>query len=238
MQWHYFAAIAGVSRAGRCWRSRPPTSTRCRRSAATRSSTSGSPRRGRWCSSSSSACRSSPRPATCSRASGSAASTSAAWSALLVFAPRCCSCWCGAGRAKAASTRRTVIVGGGEPASALIEALAEQKRLRRRDHRPVRRPRRRPLAARDCAGERKLGTVDDLVEFARRTRVDLVIFSLPITAEEPHPADAEEAVGAAGRHPALGAHQQAALPPALLFLSSATCRCSTCSTGRSPTGTW
>ena len=35
----------------------------------------------------------------------------------------------------------------------------------------------------DCAGERKLGTVDDLVEFGRRTRVDLVIFSLPITAE-------------------------------------------------------
>jgi Undecaprenyl-phosphate glucose phosphotransferase len=33
------------------------------------------------------------------------------------------------------------------------------------------------------AGLRKLGTVDDLVEFARRTRVDLVIFTLPITAE-------------------------------------------------------
>ena len=36
----------------------------------------------------------------------------------------------------------------------------------------------------DCAGERKLGTVDDLVEFGRRTRVDLVIFSLPISAED------------------------------------------------------
>ena len=34
-----------------------------------------------------------------------------------------------------------------------------------------------------CAGLPKLGTVDDLVEFARRTRVDLVIFSLPISAE-------------------------------------------------------
>src|SRR5262249_24217098 len=33
-------------------------------------------------------------------------------------------------------------------------------------------------------GLRKLGTVDDLVEFARRTRIDLVIFSLPISAEE------------------------------------------------------
>ena len=34
-----------------------------------------------------------------------------------------------------------------------------------------------------CAGVPKLGTVDDLVAFARQTRVDLVIFSLPITAE-------------------------------------------------------
>ena len=30
----------------------------------------------------------------------------------------------------------------------------------------------------------KLGNVDDLVEFARSTRVDLVIFALPITAEQ------------------------------------------------------
>jgi len=35
----------------------------------------------------------------------------------------------------------------------------------------------------ETAGEKKLGTVDDLVEFGRRTRLDLVIFSLPITAE-------------------------------------------------------
>src|SRR4029077_14163786 len=33
------------------------------------------------------------------------------------------------------------------------------------------------------AGRQKLGTVDDLVEFARKTRIDLVIFSLPISAE-------------------------------------------------------
>src|SRR5690606_1730298 len=33
------------------------------------------------------------------------------------------------------------------------------------------------------AGYPKLGTVDDLVTFARRTRVDLIIFTLPITAE-------------------------------------------------------
>ena len=30
----------------------------------------------------------------------------------------------------------------------------------------------------------KLGNVDDLVEFARATRIDLVIFALPITAEQ------------------------------------------------------
>jgi Undecaprenyl-phosphate glucose phosphotransferase len=34
-----------------------------------------------------------------------------------------------------------------------------------------------------CGGLSKLGSVDDLVEFARRTRVDLVLFSLPISAE-------------------------------------------------------
>ena len=34
-----------------------------------------------------------------------------------------------------------------------------------------------------CEGVPKLGTVEDLVEFARQTRVDLVIFSLPISAE-------------------------------------------------------
>jgi Undecaprenyl-phosphate glucose phosphotransferase len=34
-----------------------------------------------------------------------------------------------------------------------------------------------------ASGHRKLGTVEDLVEFARRTRIDLVIFSLPISAE-------------------------------------------------------
>src|ERR1700710_2876733 len=34
-----------------------------------------------------------------------------------------------------------------------------------------------------CAGSPKLGKVDDIVEFARRTRVDLVLFALPISAE-------------------------------------------------------
>ncbi len=34
-----------------------------------------------------------------------------------------------------------------------------------------------------CAGSPNLGKIDDVVEFARRTRVDLVLFALPITAE-------------------------------------------------------
>ena len=79
-------------------------------------------------------------------------------------------------------TRRTVIVGGGEYGEQRDRGATAAKGFRRQDHRPVRRPRRRARSA-DCAGERKLGTVDDLVEFGRRTRVDLVIFSLPISAE-------------------------------------------------------
>src|SRR5437868_6284027 len=34
-----------------------------------------------------------------------------------------------------------------------------------------------------CAGSPKLGKVDDIVELARRTRIDLVLFALPISAE-------------------------------------------------------
>jgi Undecaprenyl-phosphate glucose phosphotransferase len=79
-------------------------------------------------------------------------------------------------------TRRTVIVGGGDAGARVIEELRSQKDSGieiigyfddRGDDR----------TGTECAGERKLGTVDDLVEFGRRTRVDLVIFSLPISAE-------------------------------------------------------
>jgi Undecaprenyl-phosphate glucose phosphotransferase len=79
-------------------------------------------------------------------------------------------------------TRRTAIVGGGDAGARVIEELRRQKDSgveiiglfddRGDDRGGV-----------QCAGERKLGTVDDLVEFGRRTRVDLVIFSLPISAE-------------------------------------------------------
>ncbi|MBX9823515.1 MAG: undecaprenyl-phosphate glucose phosphotransferase [Xanthobacteraceae bacterium] len=78
--------------------------------------------------------------------------------------------------------RRTAIVGGGEAGEQLIEAV---KAERDTDVRIIgvfddRADDRSPT---HVAGERKLGTVDDLVAFARRTRVDLVIFTLPITAE-------------------------------------------------------
>jgi Undecaprenyl-phosphate glucose phosphotransferase len=79
-------------------------------------------------------------------------------------------------------TRRTVIVGGGELGEALVDQFKDQ---RDSDVHIIglfddRNDGRSPNA---CGDQRKLGTVDDLVEFARRTRVDLVIFSLPIAAE-------------------------------------------------------
>jgi Undecaprenyl-phosphate glucose phosphotransferase len=78
--------------------------------------------------------------------------------------------------------RRTTIVGGGDAGETLVAAIHDQVDS---DIRIVglfddRGDERSPQA---MAGTRKLGTVDDLVEFARRTRVDLVIFSLPIAAE-------------------------------------------------------
>ncbi|MBI4274027.1 MAG: undecaprenyl-phosphate glucose phosphotransferase [Rhizobiales bacterium] len=79
-------------------------------------------------------------------------------------------------------TRRTVIVGGGEPGETLIRALQTQ------DDGDVRivgmfDDRSDDRSPQTCGGRFKLGTVNDLVEFARRTRIDLVIFSLPISAE-------------------------------------------------------
>ena len=75
--------------------------------------------------------------------------------------------------------RRTAIVGGGEAGENLIDAIKSERDT---DVRIIgvfddRADDRSPT---HVAGERKLGTVDDLVEFARRTRVDLVIFTLPI----------------------------------------------------------
>ena len=78
--------------------------------------------------------------------------------------------------------RRTAIVGGGEAAENLIKALDAQSDTGIRviglfdDRDDDRSP---DLVA----GYPKLGSVSDLVEFARRTQLDLVIFTLPISAE-------------------------------------------------------
>ena len=78
--------------------------------------------------------------------------------------------------------RRTIIVGSDCSGEELIEALKAHDDTDidvlgvfddRNDNR----------ALETCAGAAKLGKVDDIVEFARRTRVDLVLFALPISAE-------------------------------------------------------
>lgn len=80
-------------------------------------------------------------------------------------------------------TRRTVLVGGGGAADELLQQLADLPPADLQilgifdDRADARSP---PVVG----GFRKLGTVDDLIEFSRRTRVDLVIFTLPITAEQ------------------------------------------------------
>jgi Undecaprenyl-phosphate glucose phosphotransferase len=78
--------------------------------------------------------------------------------------------------------RRTAVVGGGEAAERLLRELNGD---RHSDLRVVgvfddRLDDRSPDV---IAGFPKLGTVDDLVAYARHVRLDLVIFALPITAE-------------------------------------------------------
>ncbi len=79
--------------------------------------------------------------------------------------------------------RRVIIVGGGAGAEALIDALTAESDSDVRicgvfdDRNDDRSP--------DVVGGiAKLGTVDDLVEFTRLTRVDLILVSLPLAAEE------------------------------------------------------
>ncbi|MCC2097628.1 MAG: sugar transferase, partial [Hyphomicrobiales bacterium] len=78
--------------------------------------------------------------------------------------------------------RRTVVVGGGPAAEQLLHELSSQKYSDIKiygvfdDRSDYRTP--------DVVGGYpKLGNVDDLVEFARHTRLDLIVFALPITAE-------------------------------------------------------
>jgi Undecaprenyl-phosphate glucose phosphotransferase len=78
--------------------------------------------------------------------------------------------------------RRTVIVGSDQNGEQLVQALNNQHDsdihvLGVFDDRNDAR------ALETCAGSPKLGRVDDIVEFARRTRIDLVLFALPISAE-------------------------------------------------------
>lgn len=78
--------------------------------------------------------------------------------------------------------RRTVVVGGGPAGEQVLRDLAAQK------HSDVRicgvfDDRNDERSPDVVAGFPRLGSVDDLVEFARHTRIDLVIFTLPISAE-------------------------------------------------------
>jgi Undecaprenyl-phosphate glucose phosphotransferase len=78
--------------------------------------------------------------------------------------------------------RRTVIVGADSNGEQLVEALKHQYDTDI-DVLGVFDDRNDSRALETCAGSPKLGKVDDIVEFARRTRVDLVLFALPISAE-------------------------------------------------------
>lgn len=78
--------------------------------------------------------------------------------------------------------RRAVIVGGGEPAKALIRSLEAQpdNDIRICGIFDDRNSKRSPDL---IAGYLKLGTFSELVEFARLARIDMLIISLPLTAE-------------------------------------------------------
>ncbi len=86
--------------------------------------------------------------------------------------------WTDAGRLQ----RRAVIVGGGKPAEELIGALDASPHggVRICGIFDDRRDERSPAV---IAGYAKLGTVAELVDFGRLARIDLLIVSLPITAE-------------------------------------------------------
>ena len=79
--------------------------------------------------------------------------------------------------------RRAVIVGGGKSAEQLIRALEQQpdNDVRICGIFDDRGDRRSPAVV---AGYPKLGTVSELVEFARLARIDMLILSLPLTAEK------------------------------------------------------
>lgn len=86
--------------------------------------------------------------------------------------------WTNQGKLK----RRTVIVGGGKDAEVLIESIRKgaDNDIRLFGLFDDRVDDRSPDMVAGCP---KLGRVSDLIEFARQTRVDLVIVSMPLSAE-------------------------------------------------------
>lgn len=78
--------------------------------------------------------------------------------------------------------RRTIIVGSDENGEKLIDLLNAQDDSDL-DILGVFDDRNDARSLDNCAGSPKLGKIDDIVEFARRTRIDLVLFALPISAE-------------------------------------------------------
>ncbi|MBX3597219.1 MAG: undecaprenyl-phosphate glucose phosphotransferase [Rhizobiaceae bacterium] len=79
--------------------------------------------------------------------------------------------------------RRAIIVGGGERAESLIRALEAQpySDIRICGIFDDRDDARSPLLV---AGHPKLGTIAELIEFGRIARIDMLIVSLPLTAEK------------------------------------------------------
>ena len=78
--------------------------------------------------------------------------------------------------------RRTAIVGGGKAGEALIAALETQSESGIRIV-GVFDDRNDDRSSTVVAGYPKLGTVSDLVDYARHTRLDLIVFTIPISAE-------------------------------------------------------
>jgi Undecaprenyl-phosphate glucose phosphotransferase len=78
--------------------------------------------------------------------------------------------------------RRAVIVGGGKDAEGLIRSLEQQgdNDIRICGIFDDRDDQRSPTVV---AGYPKLGTISELIEFARQARIDMLIVSLPLTAE-------------------------------------------------------
>jgi Undecaprenyl-phosphate glucose phosphotransferase len=79
--------------------------------------------------------------------------------------------------------RRAVIVGGGQEAEELIKALEASQETDIRIA-GIFDDRGNDRVSPVVAGYPKLGNIDELVEFARNSRIDLLVVSLPVTAEK------------------------------------------------------